>query len=476
MEANRKLQFAFQFYHHVEYLGECKLVNDSRMFGSEPAMPTFYGELAGICLALVSLTLNALSLIVFCVDECGGLRPRRCSPDSTSTAEKNTRSTMVAGSADTQYNVSFGLSKKSAGTGAKRSSVTLSLLLLCVCECTYAFGKFIYRISIFTFPLAVSSSVSSLDNFDSMRRRIRLLPAIQNFFFFISDSGLMCRNWCICLITIARAEVVMWPLGSRGWQRFLRTRRRFFVTFLVIWFLALCMAYVKHADFIGLLCFDQHQMKFALWMEELIMSQDRFVSFELFGYHMLQSCLVWFLIFIFTLIIIIRLKPWKQDVDKLFSSLKQSPVHQSLKSDHLPAQTIGAQADAMRRRQQSQLRATRVVVVIVVLFLVLEFAAFLTVAAQYAGLVDPHSASMRTLESVANTMISTDSIANFVVFILTLKQFRLMCLQLFCCRNPPLVPITSVAMRTPGQTSSGNNGTTVASVVTTTERTQIELE
>ncbi|THD29070.1 Rhodopsin orphan GPCR [Fasciola hepatica] len=473
METNQSLQFAFQFYHHVEYLGECTLVNDSRMFGLEPAMPTLYGELAGICLALISLIFNGLSLIVFCVDECGGLQPRRTSPDSVSTAEKNTRSVTVLTS--DKQTVSLGLSKKSTGAGAKRSSVTLSLLLLCVCECTYGFGKFIYRVSIFTFPVAVSSTINSLDALEWMKLRIQILPAIQNLFFFISDVGLLCRNWCVCLITIARAEVVMWPLGSRRWQRFLRTRRLFLWTFLVILFLAVCMAYVKHADFVGLLCFDREQMKFALWMQEFIMTQDRFVSFELFGYHMLQSCLVWLLIFFFTLIIIIRLKPWKQDVDKLFSTLQDSSAHHSLKSDHLLAQSVGAQADAIRRRQQSQLRATRVVVVIVVLFLVLEFAAFLGIAAQYAGLIHAHSASMRTFESVANTMISTDSIANFIVFILTLRQFRLMCLQLFCCRKAPVTTTTSMAMRLPGQGSSGSNGT-ATSVVTVTERTQIELE
>ncbi|VDP91635.1 unnamed protein product [Echinostoma caproni] len=476
MESNRSLIFSFQFYHHVEYLGSCGKINDSRMFGNEPALPTLYAELPGLVLTFIALILNGLSLIVFCVDEWGGLRLRSCSPESTSAADKTTRSTVIASTDATHANpnVSFGLSKRSNVAGSKRSSVTLSLLLLCACECTYAFGKTVFRTSLFTTPYAISATIDSMDVMESMKRRIEVLPVLQNLFFFISDVGLMCRNWCVCLITIARAEVVMWPLGSRRWQRILRTRRWFFVSFLVILNIAIVFAYLKHSDFVGNLCFDPARMQFALWMHEFTMSQSQFESFELFGYHMLQSCLAWCLIFVFTLIIIIRLKPWKQDVDKLFSSLKQSPAHQSLKSNPA-AQSVSAQADAMRRRQRSQIRATRVVIVIVVMFVVLEFVTFVSVCFQFAGIVGAHSPTMRTLESVANTMVTADSIGNFIVFILTLKQFRIMCLQLFCCRKRPITPSTSVAMHTPGQISTGNN-VGQSSVVVSTERTQIELE
>ncbi|OON23490.1 hypothetical protein X801_00593 [Opisthorchis viverrini] len=173
--------------------------------------------------------------------------------------------------------------------------------------------------------------------------------------------GILCRNWCVLLITIARAEVVLWPLGAKGRQRVLRSR--------------------------------------------------------------LQGIIVWILIFIFTIIIVCRLKPWRREIEHLFDESISRDGATSVQS---------VQLDAMKRRQKSQIRATRVVVTIVLVFLLLELFNCIATILEVAEVIIRDSQEGININQAGNTLVAIDSVCNFFIFILTLKQFRIACKQLFC--------------------------------------------
>ncbi|TPP56404.1 hypothetical protein FGIG_07664 [Fasciola gigantica] len=393
------------------------------------ATPQPLEEFFALFLSFVSLILNSIALKVFCVDEF-----ERRSPNFSHGIEMFHRHPFMLNNQIHHHGTPKRTTFPRHLSGAKKSSATVGLLILSVCECTYAFGRFTFRLLMLIVPHLISPSLERrFDQFASTKMKIQILLVLENLLFFVTDVGLLCRNWCICLITMARAEAILWPLGYRCWQRVLRTRRWFLIAFLSIWCTLNFLAYLKHADYIGLLCFDSTRMHFALWMETFLMSEKQLILFELFGYHMIQTCLSWFVICVFTIVIVVRLKPWDQHGNGLFSGTEESlKLGTSLSFPHGST----AQDSALRVRHLNQIRATRIVLVIVLLFMILQFPSLISVALQCAGYVDIHSSTMRTLESVANTLIVANSIGNFFVFIFMLKHFRLMFLRIFCCCKP----------------------------------------
>ncbi|VDP73362.1 unnamed protein product [Echinostoma caproni] len=428
MEDNQTLAFAFEFYHHVRYLGDCRLVNDSRIYEPNPALPKPVGELVSAFFALIAFCLNVAALVVFCVDE----RAARMNTVRESGSGKQNANQLnpASGAEEPSGTLRPAYSRRKISVvGTKRSSATLSLLILCVCECVYVFHNFLFRLFVATFTDAVSPKLDTLAQMESTKRRIQALPVIQNFMFYFADLGLLCRNWAICLITMARAEVVIWPLGAKRWQRVLRDRLSFTIAFVVIVCISMILGYIKHADFMGMLCFHPTRMQFALWMETFLLDERQSIVFSLFCYHMNQTCITWCLIFIFTMLIVSVLKPWSRQMERFLISEPPTPGYSNLKNN--PG--TGVQASAMRGRQRRQVRATRLVLSIVTLFMLLQFPSFISIAFHYVGYVGLHTEMSRTIEQVGNALNAIYSFGNFFVFIVVLKQFRVMFIELFCC-------------------------------------------
>ncbi|CAL8085246.1 unnamed protein product [Calicophoron daubneyi] len=422
-ESNKTLLFMFQFYHHVNYLGECTTVNDSGMFGDRTALPEPLSQIASIVLGFVAFILNALSLFIFVYDQ-RSRNPRRADKTYEMGRDKLSR--------DAQQPSVQNLRKRRSkiGRDSSGSSVTASLMILCICECVFNMGLVIQRTIYMLERYIIPFGKIERSNIISSRHIIQLIPVTENFFFFIADVGLFTRNWTVCLITIARAEVVLWPMGAHRWQRLLRTRRWFLISFSGVLLMAIMMAYLKHADLYGLLCWDEESGSFGLWPKEFLMAEDQRAVFYTYGYFLFQTALVWCLIAIFTAAIVFGLKPWAKDETKLFSGRAKKGEEEGGTSSG--RKLVPAQIDAIRRRQRSQKRATRVVGSIVVLFLLLEFMSFVVVCAVLNGALDPNGSAVNVLGTIANTLVAADSIINFLVFILTIKQFRLIAKHFLC--------------------------------------------
>ncbi|KAA0198401.1 putative rhodopsin orphan GPCR [Fasciolopsis buskii] len=430
MDRNQSLSFTLTFYHHVNYLGDCQKLNDSNMFAPPPAEPRLVEELFALFLSLVSLILNGIALSAFCMEfDHSCHRPS----NFASGAEVFHRRPPVRFHRNRPHGSLQTITSFTNMGATRRSSANLGLLILCACECTYTLGRITFRLLMLIIPHMIHPSLGDrLDLFESVKATIQILPVVENLWFFVADLGLLCRNWCVCLITISRAEVILWPLGSKCWQRILRKRRWFLMTFILLMCALAILAYVKHADYVGSLCFDSTRMKFALWMQPFIMKEKQFALFELFGYHMVQSCLSWVIICLFTIIIIVQLKPWNRENSRLFSGTSENST---LTSVHSQSRGSAVQSSAVRVRQLNQIRATRAVLVIVLLFVILQFPSVVSVALQCGGYVDMHSSTMRTLESLANTLIVANSIGNFFAFIFMLKHFRIIILRIFRSRK-----------------------------------------
>ncbi|TGZ70065.1 hypothetical protein CRM22_003385 [Opisthorchis felineus] len=344
-DSNRSLVFSFAFYHHVKYLGDCSPIKHPNMYGENDAVPLDLSLVGSITFSAVGFILNFLALMIFCASENGCFLNLRNIVSQTTVSDSTGKKESSQPSSQTILS--------SRGSGAPKNSVTLSLLLLSLCECVFTLSKLVFDLLTILGNRTITNTSTKLT--------IQTVSVLQNLIFFLADVGILCRNWCVLLITIARAEVVLWPLGAKGRQRVLRSR--------------------------------------------------------------LQGIIVWILIFIFTIIIVCRLKPWRREIEHLFDESISRDGATSVQS---------VQMDAMKRRQKSQIRATRVVVTIVLVFLLLELFNCITTILEVAEVIIRDSQEGININQAGNTLVAIDSVCNFFIFILTLKQFRIACKQLFC--------------------------------------------
>lgn len=406
-DSNQSLVFSFAFYHHVKYLGDCSPSKHLNMYGKNDAVPLDLSLVGSITFSAVGFILNLLALMIFCASENG------CFLNLRNIVSQATVSDSTGKKESSQPSSQTILSSRASG--APKNSVTLSLLLLSLCECVFTLSKLL-------FDLLTIIGNHTITN-TSTKLTIQTVSVLQNLIFFFADVGILCRNWCVLLITIARAEVVLWPLGAKGRQRVLRSRRKFMIAFSLVVAAAVILAYIKHTDMVGLLCYDKALKKYALWSEHFFMDRQTRTMFDALFFFPVQGIIVWILIFIFTIIIVCRLKPWRREIEHLFDESISRDGATSVQS---------VQLDAMKRRQKSQIRATRVVVTIVLVFLLLELFNCIATILEVAEVIIRDSQEGININQAGNTLVAIDSVCNFFIFILTLKQFRIACKQLFC--------------------------------------------
>ncbi|CAH8594656.1 unnamed protein product [Schistosoma turkestanicum] len=421
------LQFSFTFYYNVFYLGHCADVADPNKYGKPMSLPEKWQQIPILCLTLIAFIINAITLFIFLFGEF--TINRIASSSSIVKHEKQSGTTSSIISKTTQ---------KPKKHSRSRSSFLTSLIILSLFEVIFNFSAFIFKLIEISSPNFIHQiPIDSTTNHKPPDMRIIVIPVVQNVIMFLADIGLMCRNWCICLITAARAEVVIWPLGSKAWQRILRNPRRFTLVFMIFVVISIVISAFKHTDYIGHLCYDQNNKKYGLWSVEYLWSYEGFSKYMTFIVLPYQAVIPWFIIVIFTMSILFGLKPWKTD-DKsiLFShntkSLDDLPDLQ--KSQQQQQQQSCVQQDALRKRQQGQLRATQIVLIVAVLFGLLECMNFIVSICQTAKLLTNHRLS-RILETIGNTLITLDSMCNFVVFISMMSYFRQIFAKIFLCHE-----------------------------------------
>ncbi|CAH8594672.1 unnamed protein product [Schistosoma turkestanicum] len=383
-------------------------------------LPQTKHQIPFICFSLIGFILNFISLFVFLCGDSVIVRSRSCKLQQHGKILLENESSNISKSTTVQ-------STKSRDPKRSRSSFMISLILLCGCEVIFNLGAFIFKLTQVLSPQFVHQIPTDGSNHVPPDMTLLILPVVQNLLMFIAEVGLFCRNWCVCLITAARAEVVIWPLGSRAWQRVLRHPRKFIQIFILLLVLSIIISGLKHTDYISLLCYDQIHHQYGMWSQEYVFSHKSFSFYMSFIVLPYRAVITWILIILFTIMIIIRLRPWRKE-----SSLLQ--ISQSKSLDDIPTAQGTSQHDAVRKRQKGQIKATRVVLMVALAFGLLECMNFMISICQTLNLLGNNHLS-RLLETIGNTLITIDSICNFFVFISLMSYFRTIFLQIFCCKT-----------------------------------------
>uniref|UniRef100_A0A3Q0KQ19 G_PROTEIN_RECEP_F1_2 domain-containing protein n=1 Tax=Schistosoma mansoni TaxID=6183 RepID=A0A3Q0KQ19_SCHMA len=428
------LQFSFTFYYYVYYLGNCEDIINPNKYNKPMSLPEKWQQLPILCLTFIAFLMNAITLFIFIFGEF-------TINHLSSMNEPKSRATSSI------------LSKnKSKLHGRSRSSFLTSLIILSIFEVIFNLFTFLFKLIEIFSPNFIHQIPLDPKNHIPPDMKLLIIPVIQNIIMFIADIGLMCRNWCICLITIARAEVVIWPLGSKLWQRILRNPRRFKLIFMIFFVISMIISAFKHTDYIGQLCYDEQYKKYSLWSEEYFWTYENFSKYMTFIVLPYQAVIPWFIITIFTILILFRLKPWKHDKNLILfcdntKSLDDIPdiqgsqpsppppqQQQQLQEQQQRQQQCCIQQDALRKRQQGQMKATRIVLCVAIIFGLLECMNFIISICQTIKIL-PNNYISRILETIGNTLIVIDSICNFFVFITMMLYFRQLFTKIFLCKE-----------------------------------------
>ncbi|KAL5970932.1 hypothetical protein TSMEX_001329 [Taenia solium] len=288
-----------------------------------------------------------------------------------------------------------GLNQKVQHTSPRRTTMQIGLIIFCLFEVFYhaasssgeVINLFAYnRIKEGTIPVPVNGKLTYIYS---------VLPQVCSFFNWIRDTGICGRNWAITLITIARAEVVIWPLASRCYQRCLRQKRFFLLVFSTFALTGLFISGARRFDQKISVCYSERLSSYCVFSAVFLLTNFKQFSAVYFSF---QTLLPWMLILIFTTLIIFQLKPCKKH---------------SQNSIRLPTSKSGG--------RDNHLRASIAVTVIAVFCTIFEFPTF--ALSMYYIASDPHEA-LELWDTIANTLLQIDSIANFFLLIITMPSLR----------------------------------------------------
>lgn len=427
---NNSLQFSFTFYHHVRYVGLCSYVNNTEIYGNPMVLPEPWHQIPIACASFLGFLLNALSLVVFICSN--SVENAKSNTPGVTNLTKSTNE-IPNKNHNLKKKVKISINQRNITTRIKKnkrwgSSFMPSLFLLCVCEVCFNLFVCLFKLLQIFYPYFIRQAPLDPDNHEPPNNLLLIMPIIQNTIGYALDVSVACRNWCVCMITAARAEVVIWPMGSKTCQRILRKPKTFFLCFFINVLIAVILYYIKHADYIGFLCYDEIQQKYAMWSKEYIWTNKKTQAYIAIIILPYQAGLVWFLIFLFTILITIHLKPWK-----IKKSLYDSNCHNS-SIDDLPSIRDSVQIDIMRKRQKCQIRATKIVLVIAILFGVLECTSLFISIAYEMELLGENPLT-RSIETVSNFMVCFDSICNFFIFFTMIPNFSQSLYKCCTCRS-----------------------------------------
>lgn len=285
---------------------------------------------------------------------------------------------------------------KSLHGSSRRTTMQTGLIIFCLFEVlyhsAYSGGK---CMSLYVNTQIDNNNIPKPEVNGSLTYIFSVLPPLDSFGNWIRDTGICGRNWAITLITIARAEAVIWPLGSRCYQRFLREKRYFLLVFGIFAFTGASISGLRRCDQIVNVCYSPRLESYCFSYENIFTS-----NFEPFSavYFSFQTFLPWMLILIFTTLIIFQLKPCKRSIEN--SILRQKN------------KTGG---------RDTNLRASIAVTVIAVFCTIFEFPMF--ALSMYYVLLQP-DANYPLWDSIANTLLQIDSIVNFFLLIITMPSLR----------------------------------------------------
>ncbi|VDL98601.1 unnamed protein product [Schistocephalus solidus] len=238
---------------------------------------------------------------------------------------------------------------------------------------------------------------------------LTILPVLGSLLNWLRDGGICSRNWTITVITLTRAEIVIWPLATRTYQRCLRRRRIFFGLLTLFILLSFLLSWFRRMDRELVVCYSELLQSYCTWDRPFLEN----LNFQTV-YFSFQTIVPWLLILIATIVIVIHLKVVKDPLSRRNSR----------------------QAWSSARRTAFQ-RASYSVFLLALLFTICEFPTFAMFTYYIVGNPD---ADMFLWDTTALIFLQVDSLSNFFLLVLTMPTLRrlLHCnLCLFPCKLMP---------------------------------------
>lgn len=345
----------------------------------EPSAYVSIGRLcASIILSFLGASFNLWAVVLLTLDYRGVPRgdARKC---SSAINNSNINST-----------------KHSSHNSAKRTTMQAGLIVFCLFEVLYHLTSTVAESIRVIAHVSINNNVISPPINDQLTYELSVLPYMSTIFDWLRDSGICGRNWAITLITIARAEVVVWPLASHMYQRCLRAKRVFLIVFSMFALFSLILAGLRRFAEKITVCYSKKLASYCVTSEPFLFDINRYSVF----YFSFQTLLPWLLILIFTSLIIIKLKPCTRQSENL--------IHR-----HNPLKKAGG--------RDNHLRASIAVTTLAVFCTIFEFPTF-ALSMYYVSAEDP--ADLSALDTTANICLQVDSIANFFLLIITMPSLR----------------------------------------------------
>ncbi|VDP71515.1 unnamed protein product [Echinostoma caproni] len=290
----------------------------------------------------------------------------------------------------------------------RRSLMRLSLLLLSTSEVIFhTFISLDYSNRLF-----VCSNDNSSHTVSPLRR---ILVAGINLG---ADTLLCSRNWCNVLITAARTEVVISPIRSRR----IFTRRSIVFMYFGVLTVAILLSLVRSFYDYIVLCLPEpspdrgtsDRMNVLLYSPHLVLpllSNDVISSFEAYCFFIFQVILPVMLVLTMSITIAYYMSPWKHS-----QILEVSMV-----------------------RRRHQMNATRTILLLATTFLCFEMPSFILVLLQhYTRLVSSEESRFRyrVAQLAADLLLTSDSIANIMIYGFKLPEFRRHLARCLCISPP----------------------------------------
>nr|VZI06315.1 unnamed protein product [Spirometra erinaceieuropaei] len=222
---------------------------------------------------------------------------------------------------------------------------------------------------------------------------LTILPVLGSLLNWLRDGGICSRNWTITIITLTRAEIVVWPLATQTYQRCLRRRRIFFVLLSLFILLSFLLSGFRRVDREFVVCYSELLRSYCIWDRPFLEN----LNFQTV-YFTFQTIVPWLLILVATIVIVIHLKAVR---------------------DPLPRRN-SRQAWSSARRAAFQ-RASYSVFFLALLFTICEFPTFAMFV--YYILGDP-DADMFFWDTAALIFLQVDSLSNFFLLVLTMPTLR----------------------------------------------------
>lgn len=244
--------------------------------------------------------------------------------------------------------------------------------------------------------------------------------------FSLLNTAICSRNWAVTLIALARCEAITRPMAHRvSTHIFCPKRQIAFILCLILcgFFLSTLRLMFRHA----IVCENLNNIVLNAAKNKSVLESASETIF--FAY---QSAIPIITVTMATLFMIITLLRHKMPSVKRHSGhvhSKDSQNDRIRKSDHGKIVSTN-----QATRQPNQIRATHFILLITAVFVICEAPIFFVVVLVNFINTD----ILRMITKLLRFLIITDTYANFVIYLLTSRPFRMELVNLLYCNRLPL--------------------------------------